>query len=71
MANGDEIPHFHDYEIDGRSMHYVHVGPTACLWSLWFMVRHFADNMLGYLEDQKLTSIAQVVAVDRPGLWFF
>jgi pimeloyl-ACP methyl ester carboxylesterase len=71
LANGDETPHFHDYEIDGRSMHYVHVGSDSL--PLVIMVHGApgsADNMLGYLEDQKLTSIAQVVAVDRPGYGF-
>lgn len=71
IANGDEIPHFHDYEVDGRSMHYVHVGSDSL--PLVIMVHGApgsSDNMLGYLEDPRLTSIAQVIAIDRPGYGF-
>ena len=68
VQSGPHQPHFHDYDVDGRKMHYVHVGEdTLPLVIMVHGAPGSSDNMLGYLEDKKLTSAAQVVAVDRPG----
>ena len=68
MVSSGHNPRFHKYETGGRKMHYVHIGADSL--PLVVMVHGSpgsADNMLGYLQDEKLTSVAQVVAVDRPG----
>ncbi len=68
---GQLEPHFHTYESGGHEMHYVHVGTdTLPLVIMVHGAPGSSSNMLGYLQDQKLTSIAQVVAVDRPGYGF-
>ncbi len=67
-ATGDHVPHFHEYETERQKMHYIHVGADSL--PLVIMVHGSpgsADNMVGYLNDNRLTHVAQVVAVDRPG----
>ncbi len=71
VASGRPAPHFFTYQSDGHEMHYVHVGADSL--PLVIMVHGApgsANNMMGYLKDQKLTSVAQAVAVDRTGYGF-
>lgn len=68
LAAGQQEPTFFDYEINGRNMHAVHVGSDSLpLVILLHGAPGSSDNMLEYFKDKKLTAIAQLVAVDRPG----
>ncbi|MEO1262439.1 MAG: alpha/beta hydrolase [Bacteroidota bacterium] len=71
MKYGQYEPHFHQYQKDGRDMHYVHVGvDTLPLVLMVHGAPGSANNMTDYLRDKRLTAAAQVVAVDRPGYGF-
>ena len=71
MKYGGYEPHFYHYEMGGRGMHYVHVGiGTMPLVLMVHGAPGSSDNMTDYLRDKRLTAVAQVVAVDRPGYGF-
>lgn len=62
---------FHDYDFEGRNIHYVHVGEEQ---SNLIVFIHgspgSADAYKEYLCNQRLTQQAQMVSVDRPGFGF-
>ena len=68
MDSGQAAPDFHSFETEGQPMHYVHVGAdTLPLVLLVHGAPGSSNNMVGFLKNQRLTDVAQVIAVDRPG----
>ena len=56
------------FEVEGRQVHYTHVGnDTLPLVAMVHGAPGSSSGMLEYLANEKLTGVAQVVAVDRTG----
>lgn len=68
---GVELIEFYDYEVDGKSMHYIHVGEAGKpLVLLIHGTPGSAGAFTSYLADSTLREKVQIVAVDRPGLGY-
>jgi len=64
-------PDFHSYEVDGRTIHYTHVGDEdKPLLVLVHGSPGSSSAYLDYLADTSLTRSVQLVAVDRPGFGY-
>lgn len=67
----DLNPEFHQYQLDGRSIHYIHIGEEGSpLVVLVHGSPGSASAFADYLADSRLTSRAQLIAVDRPGFGY-
>lgn len=68
LKSGQMEPTFHRYEFEGRNLQYTHVGQdTLPLVVMVHGAPGSSSMFLDYMKDKKLTDVAQVVAVDRPG----
>lgn len=68
LERGQEAPTFHTYEIDGRTIHYTHVGDEGKpLLVLIHGAPGSSSAFMDYLADTVLTQFVQLIAVDRPG----
>ncbi|TAK34251.1 MAG: alpha/beta hydrolase [Saprospiraceae bacterium] len=62
---------FATIEVAGQKLHYTHVGSdTLPLVVMVHGAPGSSSGMLDYLANERLTGVAQVVAVDRPGYGF-
>ncbi len=68
LESGQIEPTFHTYDFEDRTMHYTHIGNDSLpLVVLVHGAPGSSSMFLDYLKDTKLTKVAQVVSVDRPG----
>ena len=68
---GQIEPTFHDYEIEDRNIHYVHVGSdTLPLVVFMHGSPGSASAFEDYLADTSLTNHVQLISVDRPGFGY-
>ena len=68
VEKGQSKPTFHNYNIEGRNIHYIHVGnDTLPLVVFMHGSPGSASAFEDYLADTSLTNQAQLIAVDRPG----
>lgn len=68
---GLPAPTIQTFEVDGQAVHYTHMGDTSKpLVVLVHGSPGSSSAYLSYLADSALLSIAQIVAVDRPGFGF-
>ncbi len=70
-GKGIEHVGFYDYEIDGRNMHYIHIGEEGKPLIIFIHGTPGSCSMYnGYMSDSTLLTAAQLVAVDRMGLGY-
>lgn len=71
LESGQSNFEFHTYNFEGRDIHYTHVGnDTLPLVILVHGSPGSSSAFMSYLKDSKLTKVAQLVAVDRPGFGY-
>lgn len=71
LKSGQTDFHFHSYSFEEMEIHYTHVGNDSLpLVILVHGSPGSSSAYLDYLKDTKLTNVAQVVAVDRPGFGY-
>ena len=68
---GQVTPTFHDYQIESRNIHYIHIGnDTLPLVVFMHGSPGSANAFEDYLSDTSLTNNAQLISVDRPGFGY-
>ena len=68
---GQAKPTIHNYEVEGRNIHYVHVGnDTLPLFIFIHGTPGSASGFKDYLADTSLSNHIQMISVDRPGFGY-